>query len=203
MKPRCTGPFLVALAGIPGSGKTSSATLLSNILSGYGISNIVVPMDGYHYSLDYLRSLDDAEDKIYRRGAPDTFDANALKRDLRYIRDENSNVLFPGFDHAAGDPEPNCYEFIRSQHKVVICEGLYLLYENSAWEGIANMFDYRIFIKADIDKCIERLKVRNRCIPGYTEQEIDIRCDKVDRDNALIVQDSCIMANEIVQSVVI
>ena len=39
-----------------------------------------------------------------------------------------------------------------------------------------------------MEECVKRLKVRNRCIPGYTPEEIDIRCEKVDRANAEMVQ---------------
>ena len=161
-------------------------------------------MDGYHYTLDFLRSMDDADDKVYRRGAPDTFDAISLKKDLHCIRNEDVGIVsIPGFDHSVGDPEPDFYQFIRSQHKVVICEGLYLLYGCGDWENIDKLFDYRIFIDANIDKCIERLKIRNKCIPGYTSEEIDMRCDKVDRNNAIIVQSSSSTADEKVQSIVI
>eukprot|EP00957_Ditylum_brightwellii_P058119 4407545-Ditylum_brightwellii.AAC.1 len=102
---------------------------------------LVVPFDGYHYPKSVLESFPNSDDVIYRRGAPDTFDASALERDLRCIRDGNEDVVkVPGFDHAAGDPEADAYTFSRSTHKVVICE-------------------------ADVDSCIGRLKIRNKCIP--------------------------------------
>jgi len=112
-------------------------------------------------------------------------------------------VKVPGFDHAAGDPEADAYTFSRSTHKVVICEGLYLLHDEDGWESFAKsqLFDLSIFVKADVDSCIGRLKIRNKCIPGYTPEEIDIRCDKVDRTNALIVERSQKNADIVVQSV--
>ena len=65
-----------------------------------------------------------------------------------------------------------------------------------------DLFDFHIFVDADLDKCIDRLKQRNKCIPGYTAEEIEKRCDKVDRANAILVQQSRIGADKIVQSIV-
>ena len=47
---------------------------------------VVLPMDGYHYSLEKLNSMKNPKDVIYRRGAPDTFDVIALKNDLHKIK---------------------------------------------------------------------------------------------------------------------
>jgi len=83
---------------------------------------------------------------------------------------------------------------------VVICEGLYLLHDDEGWEGTAEHFDFKIFIDADVDSCIDILKIRNRCIPGYTVEEIDVRCDAVDRVNAYTVMKSSDKADVIVKS---
>jgi pantothenate kinase len=81
--------------------------------------------DGYHYSLEHLGSFPDADDKIYRRGAPDTFDPASLARDLARIAHGREDVVhIPGFDHALGDPVTDQHRFERNLHKVVICEGL-------------------------------------------------------------------------------
>jgi pantothenate kinase len=147
---------------------------------------MIMPHDGYHYPLRQLRAMPNAPDLIYRRGAPDTFDAAALGRDLDRIRHRAEELLIslPGFDHARGDPDPNRHVFDRTAHDIVICEGLYLLHNADGWEGTADYFDVTIFIDADLDACLDRLKVRNRCIPGYTAEEIAVRCDQVDRVNA-------------------
>lgn len=63
-------------------------------------------------------------------------------------------------------------------------EGLYLLSEE--WD-VKEMFDVTIFIDADIDKCMERLKIRNKVIPGYTEEEVRNCEEKIGAGNALIL----------------
>ena len=107
----------------------------------------------------------------------------------------------PGFDHAKGDPEENQHTYIRDEHKIVICEGLYLLHDNDGWENIEKYFDWTIFIDSDVDMCIDRLKERNKVIPGYTPEEIDLRCEEVDRVNCEVAQEGARkFACQIVQS---
>ncbi|GKZ01288.1 putative kinase [Mayamaea pseudoterrestris] len=196
-------PYMLGLIGIPGSGKTISAMVLANILEQtYNIQCFIAPHDGYHYPLQHLRvAHSDADDIIYRRGAPETLDAEALARDLRRIRNGDEAIIsLPGFDHAKGDPEPDQHVFDRSRHKVVLCEGLYLLHDRDGWQDVESFFDWKIFIDADIDECMQRLAVRNQCIPGYSPEEILIRVEKVDRVNALTVVESKDRADLVVES---
>ena len=256
-------PYMVALVGIPGSGKTTSATIIQELLQNrfnqeskpsrpnqpnsdstasklHPSSVMVMPMDGYHLPLSTLKSKPNSKELVYKRGAPETFDPISLLHDLKRIRggcgrdgydgdgdiennnagDEDDILHIPGFDHAVGDPQPNAYTFQRNQHSIVICEGLYLLHQDKitdsdeytnntndsnyvGWtEEIQNQFDLTIFINANIDTCIERLKIRNKCIPGYTPEEIDKRCDVVDRGNAMLVVESKQRAMVVVDSVV-
>lgn len=193
-------PFMVALVGIPGSGKSTSCEMLAEQLEAKGLSTMIMPFDGYHLPLNMLRQLPNANDKIYRRGAPDTFDPIGLKRDLMRIRcGDEPTVSLPGFAHEKGDPESGIHTFHRDQHSVVICEGLYLLHQDNGWD-LQDCFDYSIFIDTDVDKSMSRLKTRNTCIPGYTPDEIRIRVDEVDRINALTVNASRERARLCVQS---
>lgn len=158
-------PLMVGLVGIPGSGKSTSAEVLQAILGGEDRA-IVMPHDGYHFPLATLASWPNAADAIYRRGAPDTFDPQALQTALdRIVYGDELEVTIPGFDHAVGDPTPDQHTFQRSKHRIVMCEGLYLLHDKDGWEHIKSFFDWTIYIDADVDACIERLKERNKCIP--------------------------------------
>jgi pantothenate kinase len=200
---RGTGcPLMVALVGVPGSGKSVSAFLLASGLEAAGLPTMIMPHDGYHYFLDHLRTFPDHEEVIYHRGAPHTFDADGLARDLKRVRGGDEVLIkLPGFDHSVGDPEPDKHIFDRNAHRVVICEGLYLLHDRDGWENVRSHFDYSIYMDSDLDACIERVKIRNQCIPGYTPEEIAVRCEVVDRANAIIVQQSKSRADVVVQSV--
>eukprot|EP00980_Cylindrotheca_fusiformis_P003365 scaffold747_cov120-Cylindrotheca_fusiformis.AAC.21 len=190
-------PFMVGVVGIPGSGKSTSAEIISALLG----DSIVMPMDGYHIPMAELQKAPNAEELIYRRGAPDTFDPESAKKDLeRIVHGKEAKVSIPGFDHAKGDPEKDQYTFNRDEHSVVICEGIYIMHQGDGWEDIKNYFDYTIYIGIDVDTCVARLKARNKCIPGYTPEEIEIRCEVVDRTNAETVEKSRIFASEEVRS---
>lgn len=199
-------PYMVALVGVPGGGKSVSSLILATMLEEQGVPTMIMPHDGYHLPMDQLRQYPDAKDKIYRRGAPDTFDPASLLRDLDRIRnnphDEEGLIMVPGFEHAKGDPEPDTHFFDRNHHRVVLGEGLYLLHDGDGWEEIASYFDLKIFIESDVDNCMERLKIRNSAIPGYTEEEILVRVDAVDRVNAATVIASKKRADLVVESVV-
>ena len=186
-------PFMVGVVGIPGSGKSTSSEILSAFLH----NSIVMPLDGYHTSMADLKKLPNAADAIYRRGAPDTFEPASLEKDLeRIVNGDEARVSIPGFDHAKGDPEANKHTFVRSEHSIVIAEGIYLMHQGDGWENIKSFFDYIIYIEVDVDTCVARLKERNKCIPGYTAEEIELRCEVVDRSNAETVVRSRIFADE-------
>jgi pantothenate kinase len=173
-------PYVVGIAGGPGSGKSSaSCELASEIGSDAQVLNL--PMDGYHKPLKELKT----KEEVYRRGSPGTFDEGKLLGDLkRVVEGDEVAVVLPGWDHAVGDPIEGAHTYEREKHDVVIVEGLYLLLPE--W-GLKGLFDKTIFVKSDIDKCMELLKVRNTCIPGYTKEEIEERVDDVDRANAMLV----------------
>ena len=79
-------PIMAAVVGMPGSLKTTSSDILASILeTEHGIPCVVLPMDGYHYSMAQLKSMPNPQEFIYRRGAPDTFDAQTLKSDLEKV----------------------------------------------------------------------------------------------------------------------
>lgn len=89
--------LLVAIAGPPGVGKSTTAQALASLVPG----SIVLPMDGYHYTKAHLNSLDNATEAFKRRGAHWTFDAPRFLADLRLLK-ENKAGKFPSFDHAIG-----------------------------------------------------------------------------------------------------
>ena len=163
---------------------------------------LVVPFDGYHYPLETLHGRKGSDDLVYRRGAPDTFDAARLRADLSRIKQGHEQVVgIPGFDHEVGDPMENEHQFRRDEHKVVLCEGLYLLNDDEDWRDTKDLLDYSIFVTADVDVCVERLKERNKAIPGYTPEEIEERVEQVDRVNAHIVEASQKYADLVVDSI--
>jgi pantothenate kinase len=172
LEQRKPAPWLVAVAGGPGSGKsTVAASVAARILRA-----VVVPMDGYHLPRRVL-----TPDQMDRRGAPDTFDASALRSDLARLKETRAGV-FPAFDHAVKDPEPGAI-VVRPEAPLVIVEGLYLLLKD--WQ-LTSLFDITVFLDVDLDVAMDRVAARHLASGlASSLEEARRRADRIDRGNAL------------------
>ena len=170
---------LVALAGLPGSGKSTIAAAVQARWPGA----VVLPMDGYHLP----RRLLDAEG-MRRRGAPHTFDPDRLRADLLRLKTTGAGV-FPAFDHAEGDPREAAIE-VRAGANPVFVEGLYLLLR--AWR-LEELFDFRVFLDCPPDEAMRRVAARHlACDLAADAAAARARAESNDRLNAdLILADAC------------
>ena len=170
---------LLAIAGIPGSGKSTLSEALRLRLPG----SVVIPMDGYHLP---RRQLDD--EGLRRRGAPFTFDPAAFHTDLVRLKETRAGV-FPAFDHAEQDPRADAIR-IGPGVSLVIVEGLYVLLKT--WQT-APLFDFRIFVDCDVETALRRVAARHlACGLCATDEEAWVRVDGSDRLNAqTILADGC------------
>lgn len=143
--------FIVALAGPPGSGKTTLASALVGYL---GPEAAVLPMDGFHLDNDRLHALG----LFHRKGAPETFDVDGFGRMLRDVRSQPA-VLFPTFDRAADKTVPDAGQ-IHADTRIVIAEGNYLLLSTPPWSDLGSLFD--LTIRLDVRRALleERLVAR-------------------------------------------
>jgi len=141
------GAWLVAVAGIPGSGKTTICEQVRELRP----RAMVVPMDGYH--IPRCRLTPEGHE---RRGARFTFDDAAFRADLSRLRETHVGS-FPAFDHAVKDPEPNAIR-VAADVPLVLVEGLYLLMRDWALEPL---FDLTVFLDCDLDVATERLWPRH------------------------------------------
>lgn len=171
--------YLIAIAGIPGSGKTT----LCEVLKSRRPDAVVVPMDGYHLPRCQL----DAEG-MRRRGAQYTFDSASCRLDLERLKQTRSG-LFPTFDHAEKDPKPDMIRVTPSV-PLIIVEGIYVLMRD--WQ-LEHLFDLRVFLDCDLDTATERLTLRHlACGISQTAEEARHRAMTNDRINSLeILADGC------------
>ncbi len=139
--------YLVGIAGVPGSGKTT----LCRAIAGRRPDAVIVPMDGYHLP----RSRLDAEG-LRRRGALHTFDGDAFRTDMELLR-RNRSGLFPAFDHVEKDPRPGAVR-VTLDVPLVIVEGIYVLMQS--WRA-EDLFDLRVFLDCDLDEAVRRLAKRH------------------------------------------
>lgn len=171
--------YLIGIAGIPGSGKTTLCDVLQQRLP----EAVVVPMDGYHLPRCQL----DAEG-MRRRGAQHTFDAANFRADLLKLKETRSG-LFPTFDHAEKDPRPGAIQ-VTPAASLVIVEGIYVLMRD--W-NLESLFDLQIFLDCDLEVATERLTLRHvACGISSTPEEARHRALTNDRINSLeILTDGC------------
>ncbi|BCS27869.1 phosphoribulokinase/uridine kinase family protein [Aspergillus puulaauensis] len=214
--------YIVAIAGAPGSGKTTLATAVGAQInrarqvtaekgkSGDSIpKTMVLSMDGFHLPRSALDALPDGErEQAYiRRGAPWTFDVKAFSAFMKRLREWADGGLPPGeklyaptFDHATKDPVAGGVA-IDSDVGIVIVEGNYILLDEPEWRDIGQLVDYRVFVDVDLQEARERLARRHveagieRCLEdGFA------RVDKNDYLNGVMVKEKLGKVESVVNS---
>ncbi|KAF4414872.1 panthothenate kinase uridine kinase-related [Fusarium acutatum] len=199
-----TQRILIALAGVPGSGKTTISDALVKELKKNGISDVaVLPMDGFHYTRATLSSFDDPDEAFRRRGAPFTFDAAALVDLVALLKNTpvttNNEpqiiIKAPSFDHARKDPIPDAIE-ISTRANIVIIEGNYVLLDQEPWSRISPMVDDKWFVDVPVDIARERLASRHLRAGIETTIEAAIkRADENDIPNGEYIRSQLIEPN--------
>jgi pantothenate kinase len=182
---------LVALWGIPGSGKTTAAAALRAELAtrlGDGERVRVLSMDGFHL---YRRQLDELADPATahrRRGAPFTFDARRFVDCVKRIRQQargDAPLMCPTFDHALKDPCEDATQ-VGSDASVVIVEGLYCGLDEAPWNELLreSVFDVTVRVECELDVALERVVQRRIHEIGQDEADAREQVQANDRVNA-------------------
>jgi len=188
--------LIVALAGPPGSGKTTLATQLVNRLNGEyaGTVATLFPMDGYHLDNDTLQH----RGLLHRKGAPQTFNAQAFRETLVRIRTGGADISVPIFDRDIDAVVPDA-DVIGSEIRIVVVEGNYLLLDQQPWSSLPPLFDLTVFLR------VSQKELRARLIQRWLDQGYDLhgareRALSNDIPNARLVAQNSIPADMVVCS---
>lgn len=125
---------LIAVAGAPGSGKSTTADQLADRLTARGQQTAVVPMDGFHLDNRLL----DADGSRDRKGAAHTFDASGLIRLVTALQSDHA-VVYPLFDRSRDIAIAGAGRVL-PEVKTVLVEGNYLLLDTDPWSALAPLW---------------------------------------------------------------
>lgn len=140
---------LVALAGAPGSGKSSLAEALVARLP----DAVLVPMDGFHLDDRVL----EARGLLARKGAVETFDAEGFAALVERLAVPGSEVVFPVFDRSREIAVAGA-GIVAPHHRIVVIEGNYLLLDDAPWNRLR--YDFRVWLDVPEAELERRLTAR-------------------------------------------
>ncbi|MBI1418971.1 MAG: nucleoside/nucleotide kinase family protein [Limimaricola sp.] len=151
--------LIVAIAGAPGSGKSTLSHMLADHLSeptNDAKRAIVVPMDGFHFDDIVLRE----QGTIERKGAPYTFDTGGLRACLERLRENREpEIAVPVFDRDIEIARAGA-RLIPQTCKIVLVEGNYLLLDEPPWHDLQQIYDVTFMIRVPFDTLEARLVKR-------------------------------------------
>ena len=149
-----SGRALLGIAGAPGAGKS---TMAEQLVARIGPEAVVVPMDGFHLHDDELARLGLGD----RKGAPETFDVEGYVALLGRLRTETAHTVWaPAFDRARELSVAGAIG-VRPEHRLVVTEGNYLLFEGGGWSSVRPLLDEVWFVEQEESTRIERLVERH------------------------------------------
>lgn len=206
--------LLIAVSGIPGSGKTELASTMSHRINALHALETPsaptpiatsLPMDGYHLTRAQLSALPNPTHAFARRGAAFTFDAYKFLSLVRALREPltplTKPIYAPSFDHAVKDPVDNDIA-IAPTVRVIFFEGNYLSLNREPWDQIAGLMDELWFVEVDFEVARKRL-VRRHVKAGIAanEEEADVRAKENDLVNGREIVEFRLPVQEVVSSI--
>ena len=166
---------IVAIAGPPGSGKSTIAKALVPLVGQAGAIAQVVPMDGFHLDNSILleRNLIDV------KGSPGTFDVRGFAELISRLGNE-PEIIFPKFDRDK-DLAIAGAGFVSEECDLVLVEGNYLLLDAPFWRDLWKYWDFSIFLD------VESKLLRERLMQRWLDQGLSLdKAKKRVNDNDLV-----------------
>ena len=187
---------VVAVAGSPGSGKSTAAERLKERLNEAqaGLADIL-PMDGYHFDDLVLVPRGDRP----RKGAPHTFDLDGFRHMVERLRaDEGRDVAVPVFDRSIEIARAGA-RIVAAGVRIIVAEGNYLLLDRPGWRDLAPFFDRTVMIAASEAVLEARLRARWEGF-GYAGEAMRAKMEDNDLPNMRLVLGHSRPADVIVRS---
>jgi len=178
-------PFVIGIAGPPGSGKSVLSRIFVQMLASHGVSCTVLPADGFHLKNKYLRKksalIEGRRFSLHEiKGAKETYDALGLLRCLEKLETEQP-FYWPVYLRTLHEPVARGV-FVSRRDTSYIVEGNYLFVDRHPWNLLAKHFLLKIFILP------KRRFLKNRIIArkrrgGFTKNSALIHYTRTDLRN--------------------
>ena len=178
------GRVIAAIAGPPGSGKSTVAEKLCALLNApVAGTAAILPMDGYHLDDMLITPLGLRP----RKGIPETFDPDGLYHMLLRLRtNDAAQVAVPVFDRDIEISRAGA-RHIASTVSVVVVEGLYLLLKQQPWPRLRPLFDLAVMV--DVPETVLRQRLTARWLGyGLSPEQIDVKVNGNDLPNGRLVR---------------
>ena len=173
----------ILLAGPPGSGKSTFASVLEELAHQQKSFSIqALGLDGFHFKNTYLRSnfisYNGKELTLEAiKGAPETYDIKSLLKQWQLL--DNPNAQWPVYDRTLHEPVSNK---IVLKSEVLLLEGNWVLLDEGNWRVLSAQADLTIFLRAGEEQVCERLKARKKR-GGFSLEEVEAHYLRTDRPN--------------------
>jgi len=172
---------ITAIAGAPGSGKSTLSEALAKELNAQAPGSAAVfPMDGFHFDDAVLH----ARGHRPRKGAPFTFDVAGFGALLARLRENDAEeIAVPVFDRDI-EISRNAARIIPQSVRHLIVEGNYLLLDQPEWAALRPLYDTAVFLDVPIEVLEARLLARWTALEG---EALRAKMEENDLPNARLV----------------
>ena len=185
--------FIIAVAGPPGSGKSTLSEQLAEMLRARSMQSHIISLDGFHLENSILKGLG----LLDRKGSPTTFDVLAFIQVMKRLAAYESDVAIPKFDRKK-DISIERASIVSTKDRILIVEGNYLLLNNKQWAELQDIWDETVFINPGMEVLKKRL-IDRWLFYGMDNESAQNRAFRNDIPNAKNVIENSLPANILIK----